>query len=173
VGTGKFDAYVRALKDLTGLGQNVAFPTGLSRKGFRSANVTDIFAFGAQSPACLVLAEPSTSNQIGPDALAAVVTAIPRPDGGDVKEAKTKPEPRTRRGGRRKGETAEAIGSVQSGISEPKRALTVNEAEKLYSISRSSLYKLIDAGILPDVVVAGRRLIPRDSLEALIAGKRP
>lgn len=54
---------------------------------------------------------------------------------------------------------------------EQKRAYTVNEAVRLYSVSRSSLYKLIDAGKIPDVVVAGRRLIPRDAMEALIGGR--
>jgi hypothetical protein len=170
---GNLEAYLRALKDLVGLGQNVAFPTSLSRKGSRSANVADFFALGAQSPASLILVEPSTSNHVERDASAAVDTAIPRPDDGNLKQAKIKPEPRTRRGGRRKREATEPIGSIQSGIPEPKRALTVNDTVKLYSISRSSLYNLIDAGKLPDIVVAGRRLIPRDSLEALIAGKRP
>jgi excisionase family DNA binding protein len=170
---GDLEAYVRALKDLAGLGQNVGFPIGLARKGVRSANVVDFFAFSAQSPASLILAEPSDSNHVDGDASAAVETAIPRANGGVVTVAETKPEPRTRRGGRRRREATQAIGSVQSGIPEPKRALTVNEAVRVYSISRSSLYKLIDAGKLPDVVVGGRRLIPCDSLEALIAGKRP
>lgn len=170
---GSLEAYLRALKDLVGLGQNVAFPTSLSRKGSRSAKVADFFALGAQSLASPIPPEPSTSNHIDRDASAAVDTAIPRPNGGAVKEAKIKPEPRARRGGRRKRETAEAIGAVQSGIPEPKRALTVAEAVNLYSISRSSLYNLKNAGVLPDIVVAGRRLFPRDSLEALIAGKRP
>jgi excisionase family DNA binding protein len=55
---------------------------------------------------------------------------------------------------------------------EPKRALTVNEAVRLYSISRSGLYLLIKNREIPDVVVAGRRLIPRDAMERLIAGVR-
>lgn len=55
---------------------------------------------------------------------------------------------------------------------EPKRALTVNEAARLYSISRSGIYLLIKSGQIPDVVVAGRRLINRDAMERLIAGAR-
>lgn len=55
---------------------------------------------------------------------------------------------------------------------EPKRALTVNEAVRLYSISRSGLYLLIKNHAIPDVVVAGRRLINRDAMERLIAGMR-
>ncbi len=56
---------------------------------------------------------------------------------------------------------------------EPKRALTVNEVVRLYSISRSSLYTLIARGVVPNVVVCGRRLVPRDSMEKLIAGDGP
>jgi excisionase family DNA binding protein len=62
------------------------------------------------------------------------------------------------------------IGRATADAPEPKRALTVNEAVRLYSISRSSLYKLVGAGVIPDVVVSGRRLIPRDAMEALISG---
>jgi excisionase family DNA binding protein len=50
-----------------------------------------------------------------------------------------------------------------------KRAYRIDEAAAAYSISRSSLYVLIADGKLPDVKVGGRRLIPRDALEALIA----
>jgi excisionase family DNA binding protein len=49
------------------------------------------------------------------------------------------------------------------------RALRVNDASAEYSISRSTLYKLMSAGTLRSVRVGGRRLIPRDALEALIS----
>jgi excisionase family DNA binding protein len=50
-----------------------------------------------------------------------------------------------------------------------KRAYRINEAVAAYRLSRSTLYKLMSAGTLRTVKVAGRRLIPRDALEALIA----
>jgi excisionase family DNA binding protein len=53
-----------------------------------------------------------------------------------------------------------------------KRAYTVLEAARIYSISRSTIYNLIAEGALPDVTVNGRRLLPRDAMESLIAGKR-
>jgi excisionase family DNA binding protein len=56
---------------------------------------------------------------------------------------------------------------------EPKRAYTIEEASQRYSISRSTLYKLIDSKILPDLKPEHcRRLIPHDALEELIAGRR-
>lgn len=51
-----------------------------------------------------------------------------------------------------------------------KRAYRINEAAAAYRLSRSTLYKLISDGKLHSVKVAGRRLIPRDAMEALIAG---
>jgi excisionase family DNA binding protein len=50
-----------------------------------------------------------------------------------------------------------------------KRALRINEAASLYGISRSTIYKIMAAGTLRSVKIGGRRLIPRDALEALIA----
>ena len=50
-----------------------------------------------------------------------------------------------------------------------KRAYRVNEAVAAYRLSRSTLYKLMAEGTLRTVKVAGRRLIPRDAMEALIA----
>jgi len=52
---------------------------------------------------------------------------------------------------------------------ETKRALRINEASALYGISRSTIYKIMAAGTLRTVKIGGRRLIPRDALEALIA----
>jgi excisionase family DNA binding protein len=51
-----------------------------------------------------------------------------------------------------------------------KRALRVNDAAELYGISRSTIYVLMATGALRTVKLAGRRLIPRDAIEALIAG---
>ncbi len=50
-----------------------------------------------------------------------------------------------------------------------KRAFHVKDAAKAYGWSRSTLYKMMKDGTLRSVRVGGRRLIPRDALEALIA----
>jgi excisionase family DNA binding protein len=50
-----------------------------------------------------------------------------------------------------------------------KRAFHVNEASGVYGWSRSTIYKMIKAGKLRTVKIGGRRLIPRDALESLIA----
>jgi excisionase family DNA binding protein len=49
-----------------------------------------------------------------------------------------------------------------------KRAYSVKDAARVYGISRSTLYVLMASG-LPSEKVRGRRLIPRDALEALIS----
>jgi excisionase family DNA binding protein len=49
-------------------------------------------------------------------------------------------------------------------------ALRVNEAAAVTGLSRSTLYVLMRNGALRSVRVAGRRLIPRDALEALFQG---
>lgn len=49
-----------------------------------------------------------------------------------------------------------------------RRAYRVNEAVVAYRLSRSTLYKLIAAGKLRTGKIGGRRLIPRDALEALL-----
>ena len=51
-----------------------------------------------------------------------------------------------------------------------KRALRVNEAVADYGISRSTIYKIMATGTLRSVKIGGRRLIPRDALEALLNG---
>ena len=53
--------------------------------------------------------------------------------------------------------------------SDEKRALRINEAVTLYGISRSTIYKVMAEGTLRTVKIGGRRLIPRDALEALIS----
>jgi excisionase family DNA binding protein len=49
-------------------------------------------------------------------------------------------------------------------------SLRVNEAAAVTGLSRSTLYVLMRKGALRSVRVAGRRLIPRDPLEALLQG---
>jgi excisionase family DNA binding protein len=49
------------------------------------------------------------------------------------------------------------------------RAFHVREAAAIYRLSRSTLYKLMAEGKLRTVKVGGRRLVPRDAIEALIA----
>jgi excisionase family DNA binding protein len=50
-----------------------------------------------------------------------------------------------------------------------RRALRVNEASALYGISRGTIYVLMSRGELRSVKVLGRRLIPRDAIELMIA----
>ncbi len=50
------------------------------------------------------------------------------------------------------------------------RAYHVNDFCRLYGIGRSGVYKLLKEGKLPSVVIAGRRVIPRDAAEALLRG---
>jgi excisionase family DNA binding protein len=54
-------------------------------------------------------------------------------------------------------------------ITDP-RAYRVNDFCRLYGIGRSGVYKLLKEGKLPSVVIAGRRIIPRDAAEALLRG---
>ena len=53
---------------------------------------------------------------------------------------------------------------------ENKITLRLDEAQAVYGLFRSTLYELIKNGRLRAVKVAGRRLIPRDALEALLLG---
>ena len=53
---------------------------------------------------------------------------------------------------------------------ENKITLRLDEAQAVSGLSRSTLYELIKNGRLRAVKVAGRRLIPRDALEALLLG---
>jgi excisionase family DNA binding protein len=50
------------------------------------------------------------------------------------------------------------------------RAYRVEAAAKAYGLSRTTLYKLLAEGRLQSVLVGRRRLILRDSLEALLGG---
>jgi excisionase family DNA binding protein len=50
-------------------------------------------------------------------------------------------------------------------------AYTVNDAARLLSISRSTINKLIRLNMLKTIKLLGKRLIPRASIEDLLAGK--
>ena len=50
-----------------------------------------------------------------------------------------------------------------------KRALHIDETSALYGISRSKIYDLMATGVLRTVKIGGRRLVPRDAIEALIS----
>jgi excisionase family DNA binding protein len=69
----------------------------------------------------------------------------------------TRPYPKNRRFG--------AISAERLAVAE---ALRIDDAAALIGLSRSSIYNLINAGKLPSTIVAGRRLIRRADLVALI-----
>jgi len=52
-----------------------------------------------------------------------------------------------------------------------KRAYRVSEVPEAYGIGRTKLYSLMKEGKLRTVKVGGRRLIPAESLEALLRGE--
>jgi excisionase family DNA binding protein len=60
--------------------------------------------------------------------------------------------------------------SIQLIASNGRRAFAVKEAVALIAASRSMLYVLIKNGALRTIKLGGRRLIPRDEIEALLAG---
>lgn len=49
-----------------------------------------------------------------------------------------------------------------------RRAFRINDFCALYSVSRSTAYKLMVEGKLRSIRVGGRRLIPKESAEALL-----
>lgn len=57
-------------------------------------------------------------------------------------------------------------------MQEPPIALRVNDAVRLSSLSRSSIYRLLEAKELPSARVNGRRLILREDLEAYLRARR-
>lgn len=50
-----------------------------------------------------------------------------------------------------------------------RRALRVNDAARLYGVSRSTLYKLFSEGKLKPTMIGGRRLVPVAEMERLLA----
>jgi excisionase family DNA binding protein len=59
---------------------------------------------------------------------------------------------------------------VKQPTNSDRRAYRINEAARAYGLSRSTLYKLMTSGALQNVKIGGRRLIPRDAIEALLTG---
>jgi predicted site-specific integrase-resolvase len=52
----------------------------------------------------------------------------------------------------------------------PRRGLRMRDFCEGYGVSRATAYKLMKAGKLKSVRVAGRRIIPVDAAEALLEG---
>jgi excisionase family DNA binding protein len=48
-----------------------------------------------------------------------------------------------------------------------KRGYRMNEAVRYTGLSRSTLYELINDGTLPDLKIAGRRILPGEALDKL------
>jgi excisionase family DNA binding protein len=59
--------------------------------------------------------------------------------------------------------------STHTAKASDKRAYAVKEAAELIGVSRSMLYLLMKNGALRTVKLGGRRLVPRDAIEALLA----
>lgn len=51
-------------------------------------------------------------------------------------------------------------------------ALNLREASRASALSRTTLYALINAGVLPSLKIAGRRLVMRADLEALLQSRK-
>lgn len=54
----------------------------------------------------------------------------------------------------------------------PAALVTVEDAGKAIGLSRSTVWRMIRAGTLPSVRQGGRRLVPRDALEARNTARR-
>jgi excisionase family DNA binding protein len=64
--------------------------------------------------------------------------------------------------------TSQTLASLRLRLDE-KRAFRVEEFCAAYGLGRTKTYELIKAGKLGTVLVGGRRLIPKDAAEALLA----
>jgi excisionase family DNA binding protein len=62
------------------------------------------------------------------------------------------------------------VTSKSATASDKRAAYAVKEAAELIGVSRSMLYLLMKNGALRTVKLGGRRLVPRDAIEALLAG---
>ena len=52
-------------------------------------------------------------------------------------------------------------------LNTPKRCYSINEVKSMYSLGRTSLYKLMEDGALKYIKVGRRRLIPASALDEL------
>jgi excisionase family DNA binding protein len=87
----------------------------------------------------------------------------------DLRPTKERPRIPTRRQEGLKSSMSELSGRGGPPQDRGQRMLyTIAEACRLLSISRSTLYKLIQLDLLKSCKVAGRRLVPHESLQALI-----
>ena len=55
-------------------------------------------------------------------------------------------------------------------VTQETRAFGVKDAAKTYGVSRTTIYAWMKSGTLRTVKIGGRRLVPRDALEALLSG---
>jgi excisionase family DNA binding protein len=62
------------------------------------------------------------------------------------------------------------LGLDAAAESDPRRAYTINDSAKILSISRSTVYKLVNLGSLKAIKLCGRTLITRASIDDLLAG---
>jgi excisionase family DNA binding protein len=60
------------------------------------------------------------------------------------------------------------VSSLRDRLDE-KRAFRIDEFCAAYGLGRTKTYELIKAGKLRSVLVGGRRLVPKDAAEALLA----
>ncbi len=63
------------------------------------------------------------------------------------------------------------MSSVNMAAIPKRKAYRVEESMTLLGISRASIYELIKRGELKTVKIAGRRLVPEASIDALIQSK--
>jgi excisionase family DNA binding protein len=56
-------------------------------------------------------------------------------------------------------------------INEPPRCLRVDDAARVLNVGRSTVYDLIRSGRLRSIKIGRRRLVPREALDAFIAGE--
>jgi hypothetical protein len=53
-----------------------------------------------------------------------------------------------------------------------RRAYHINDFCQAFSLHRDTVYELIKQGLLPDVKIMGRRVIPADAAEALLRPRK-
>jgi len=60
--------------------------------------------------------------------------------------------------------------SLEAGHTEPTRLLSIKDACRTLGLSRTTLYAELASGRLQSVTVGRRRFIPREAIDAFIAG---